>query len=142
VVELAAMLGACRRDSELVKETDGCWGHAVQDAERQFAATRMSIHDRTVLQELSALSAEIEPSKIMVLNFASAKNPGGGFLNGAQAQEESLARSGGGHARSVLDCSLICCVQGCTLVWSSFAAPCTTIISSSRDLQRACTHTE
>jgi len=37
-----------------------------------------------------------------VLNFASAKNPGGGFQNGARAQEESLARSS----------ALYACIEG------------------------------
>ena len=38
----------------------------------------------------------------LCLNFASAKNPGGGFQSGSQAQEEALARASGLYASLIL----------------------------------------
>ncbi|GCE27657.1 TIGR02452 family protein [Dictyobacter alpinus] len=55
--------------------------------------TSLAIVNETTLQGCARLIASQQYRRIGVLNFASAKNPGGGFLRGARAQEESLARS-------------------------------------------------
>lgn len=58
----------------------------------QEKAATMEVVNETTLQCAQRLVAQ-GFKKVGVLNFASAKNAGGGFLRGSQAQEESLARS-------------------------------------------------
>jgi len=54
--------------------------------------------NETTLRAARRLIEDEGEARVLALNFASAKNPGGGFLKGSQAQEESLARASGLYA--------------------------------------------
>jgi uncharacterized protein (TIGR02452 family) len=65
-------------------------------------ATKIVVQNETTLAAARRLTTN---HRTVALNFASAKNPGGGFLSGSEAQEESLARAS----------SLYACLEGRTM---------------------------
>mgnify|MGYP002516373569 FL=1 len=60
-------------------------------AKAQNRKTVFTTENGSTVDAILQFASEGKPAA--VLNFASAKNPGGGFINGAMAQEESLAAS-------------------------------------------------
>lgn len=53
--------------------------------------TNFAIIEKSTVEVAIMLSKT--PNKKLILNFASGRHPGGGFVSGAQAQEESLCRA-------------------------------------------------
>lgn len=90
-VDLREQLERCRRATKYIPAVDVPPLIASAQALPANGITKITVAQETTLAGIFALAAP--NNSLGVLNFASARNPGGGFLNGSEAQEESLARS-------------------------------------------------
>ena len=91
-VDIAEAVRRCRAATRYLTPADvASLRDRVLSAPSENRDTRFEVVNETTLAGVARVIAD--GGRPAALNFASAKNPGGGFLSGSQAQEESLARS-------------------------------------------------
>ncbi|MEH2060068.1 MAG: TIGR02452 family protein [Nostoc sp.] len=110
-INIGRELVSCIAGTEYYEpETLSAIARNILSGNSQFAKTEFSLKNETTLmgaERTARCLRRATPTqkfeRIGVLNFASAKNPGGGFIKGAHAQEESLTRSSALY-KSLLKC--------------------------------------
>lgn len=94
-VDIKEDLDKCIMNTVLFKPDDFDWLEKSVSGHISKNKSMVEVTSESTLHAAARLVREDDCKHVLVLNFASAKNPGGGFLNGSLAQEESLARSSG-----------------------------------------------